>query len=66
MVHLCSWSKRVRDWVQTLLKPSYTCRLGDDSYLIGQFSIEFQKTQNQSIRCNQSEKKGLHHHLLNA
>ena len=42
MVHLCSWSKRVRDWVQTLLKlhPTHVGWVAI-STLLGSFQLNF-------------------------
>ena len=58
MVHLCSWSKRVRDWVQTLLKlhPTHV-GWAAISTLLGSFQLNFKKPKTKAIAATNQKKK---------
>ena len=58
MVHLCSWSKRVRDWVQTLLK-LHPIHVGWVTIptLLGSFQLNFKKPKTKAIAAINQEKK---------
>ena len=58
MVHLYSWSKRVRDWVQTLLKlhPTHVGWVAI-STLLGSFQLNFKKPKTKAIAATNQEKR---------
>ena len=58
MVHLYSWSKRVRDWVQTLLKlhPTHVGWVAI-STLLGSFQLNFKKPKTKAIAATNQKKR---------
>ena len=58
MVHLYSWSKRVRDWVQTLLK-LHPAHVGwvTISTLLGSFQLNFKKPKTKVIAETNQKKR---------
>ena len=58
MVHLCSWSKLVMDWVQTLLKlhPTHVGWLTIPT-LLGSFHFNFKKPKTKAIAATNQKKR---------
>ena len=58
MVHLCSWSKRVRDWVQTLLN-LHPIHVGWVTIptLLGSFQLNFKKPKTKAIAATNQKKR---------